>query len=154
MLGSAGVTAAGLLGEIDAGVKMAAGALATPETGGAAALAIPAGAAEAVASTAAVKGGASNLSAVSDAMSGKRAGDFKSSTREGAIKANAEANGGQNKCEKCGGDVQRVGNQKGQAPPGDQLQVHHDPAIKDGGGANSKPVVVCRDCHVEIHKQQ
>jgi RHS repeat-associated protein len=82
-----------------------------------------------------------------------RAGDFKASTRENAIKDNATANGGANKCENCGQEVTRTQNQKGQAPPGNQLQVHHDPPIKDGGGQNSKPVVLCRDCHVKEHQQ-
>ncbi len=44
-------------------------------------------------------------------------------------------------------------NEKGQAPPGNQLQVHHDPPISRGGGTDSTPKVLCRDCHVEIHKQ-
>ena len=84
----------------------------------------------------------------------RRAGDFTNSTREGAIKDNADKNGGTNKCEKCGQDLQRVSNKSGQKPPDNQLHVHHDPPIGEGGGKDSKPVVVCRDCHLnDIHKK-
>jgi len=83
----------------------------------------------------------------------RRAGEFRPSTREGAIGENAESNGGTNKCENCGQDLVRAKNEKGQRPPGNQLQVHHDPPISKGGGEDSTPRVLCRDCHVEIHKQ-
>ncbi len=150
MLGSAMVTAAGIVGDADAATKIGGGMMLAPETGGASLAVGAVGVGEATISTAAIQAGSNNAAAVGTAMQ-RRAGDFSNSTREGAIKDNADKNGGANKCEKCGGDVQRVGNQKGQSPPGDQLQVHHDPAIKDGGGKNSKAVVVCRDCHFEIH---
>jgi hypothetical protein len=91
-----------------------------------------------------------NAGAIINAMSGKRQGDFKPSTREGAIRNNAEKNGGTNKCEKCGQSLDRTQNKKGETPPKNQLHVHHDPSIKDGGGKDSKPVVVCRDCHQTI----
>jgi RHS repeat-associated protein len=150
MLGSAMVTAAGIMGDADAATKIGGGMMLAPETGGVSLTVSAVGVGEAAISTAAIQAGSNNAAAVGTAME-RRAGDFSKSTREGAIKDNADKNGGTNKCEKCGGDVQRVGNQKGQSPPGDQLQVHHDPAIKDGGGKDSKPVVVCRDCHVDIH---
>ena len=124
-----------------------------PETGGAS-LVVSAGAVGASAIGSEMTAGAAANGVAVAATMARRAGDFSGSTREGAIKDNAAKNGGTNKCEKCGGDVQRVGNQKGQSPPGDQLQVHHDPAIKDGGGKDSTPVVVCRDCHVGIHNPQ
>jgi len=118
----------------------------------------PAGAGLVVVSTVAVvHGGATGLTGAANlgkaavtAFSG-RPGNFKSSTREDAIQGNADKNGGANKCEKCGQEVVRTQNKTGETPPNNQLQVHHDPAIKDGGGKNSKPVVVCRHCHQNIH---
>ncbi|HEV2963934.1 MAG TPA: RHS repeat-associated core domain-containing protein, partial [Candidatus Angelobacter sp.] len=118
----------------------------------------PAGVAIDIGSTAAiVHGGATGLTgaahlgkAIVTAFSG-RPGDFKPSTRGGAIQDNAGKNGGTNKCEKCGQEVVRTQNKAGETPPKNQLQVHHEPAIKDGGGKNSKPVVACRECHQKIH---
>ena len=104
----------------------------------------------AVATTGAANLGAAGGDAINAAME-SRAGDFKTSTRENKIKENAAANGGQNKCETCGQDVHRTQNQTGQTPPENQLQVHHDPPIKDGGGQNSTPVVLCRTCHQKVH---
>jgi hypothetical protein len=83
--------------------------------------------------SAAEAGAAKNIGGVLNAMSGKRQGDFKSSKREEAIQNNAAKNGGTNKCEKCGQDLQRTPNKAGQTPPKNQLHVHHDPPIKDGG---------------------
>jgi RHS repeat-associated protein len=93
---------------------------------------------------------------VQDAMNApveKRQGDFKPSEREQAIKDNAQASGGTNKCEKCGQEVVRTQNKPGQTPPKNQLHVHHDPAIRHGGGRHSKKRIFCRECHQEEHKQ-
>jgi hypothetical protein len=96
--------------------------------------------------------GAANLGkAIVTAFSGKRQGEFTPSEHEEAIQQNADKNGGTNKCERCGQDIQRTQNKKGETPPKNQLQVHHDPAIKNGGGRHSKREVVCRECHQEIH---
>ena len=66
---------------------------------------------------------------------------------------NANQNGGQNKCTECGQDVQKVQNKKGETPPGNQLQRHHDPQLSKGGNSKSDTNrVVCRTCHVKIHK--
>jgi predicted HNH restriction endonuclease len=89
--------------------------------------------------------------ALVSAFSGKRAGEFKGSTREGAINDNAQKNGGTNKCEKCGQEIVRTPNKKGETPPKNQLHVHHDPAIKEGGGKDSNPVILCRECHQKMH---
>ena len=126
------------------------GLVAAPETGGASLALSGEGLIEAGVGTAMQAGAAKNAGAIINAMAGKRQGDFKSSKREGAIQSNAAKNGGTNKCEKCGQDLQRTQNKKGETPPKNQLHVHHDPAIKDGGGKDSKPEVVCRDCHQNV----
>lgn len=124
-----------------------------PVTGGASLTVTAAGIGEATLGTAVTTGATANANAIGNAMQ-RRAGDFTNSTREGAIKDNADKNGGTNKCEKCGQDLQRVSNKSGQKPPDNQLHVHHDPPIGEGGGKDSKPVVVCRDCHLnDIHKK-
>jgi hypothetical protein len=134
-------------GAVDLGVDLAA------PTATASLIVSAVGAVAAGVGTVAAGGALKNGNDVAKAMS-KRAGDFSASTREGAIKDNATKNGGTNKCEKCGQDLQRVGNKSGQKPPDNQLHVHHDPPINKGGGKDSKPVVVCRDCHLnDIHKQ-
>jgi RHS repeat-associated protein len=76
-----------------------------------------AGVATAVAGGAIAADGAMVAGNAIKAMSG-RAGDFRKSTRENAIKANSTENGGANKCEKCGQDVQRIANEKGKTPTG------------------------------------
>ena len=143
-----GSVAVGIVGD-DVRNAGAGIALVTSETG----VGVAVGAAVATAGTALEVGAGKNLVDVATTPVERRAGDFSSSTREGAIKGNAAANGGTNKCENCGRDVVRVGNQKGQAPPGNQLQVHHDPPSSEGGGKDSKPVVLCRDCHQDVHNQ-
>jgi len=123
-------------------------ALVTSETG----VGIAVGGGVALAGAAITTGAAKNAGAVSTtSMEMRRAGDFSSSTREGAIKGNAQANAGTNKCENCGQDLVRVKAEKGKTPPGNQLQVHHEPPIKKGGGKDSTPRVLCRDCHEDIH---
>jgi RHS repeat-associated protein len=134
----------------DAGAGLA---LALPTEGASLALTAE-GAGEIAVGGVMVTGAAKNSGAILNAMS-QRAGDFKSSTREGAIQENAEKNGGVNKCEKCGQTLQRTPNKKGQTPPKNQLHVHHNPPIKDGGGQDSKPEIACRDCHQNvIHGKQ
>lgn len=151
--GTSVVAGVGASAVSSSGPAALAGLAAAPETAGAS-LVVSGGAVAAGAMGAsAVAGAGENAGALVLAM-GKRAGDFSGSTREGAIKNNAEQNGGTNKCDKCGQDLQRVGNKSGQKPPANQLHVHHDPPISEGGGKDSKPVVVCRDCHLnDIHKQ-
>src|SRR5262249_17952141 len=100
--------------------------------------------------------GSAAADAIRDAVSKpveKRQGDFKPSEREQSIKQNAQANGGTNKCEKCGQEVVRTQNKSGQTPPKNQLHVHHDPPIKQGGGRHSKRKILCRECHQEEHKK-
>jgi hypothetical protein len=83
---------------------------------------------------------------------GKRPGDFTPSQRDEAIGQNAKVNGGKNRCEKCGQTLVRTQNKPGQKAPANQLHVHHNPPIHKGGGQHSKRQVVCRTCHVRIHK--
>jgi RHS repeat-associated protein len=124
--------------------------------GAPAGVAVDVGSAAVIVHGAAVGGtGAVNLGrAVLTAFSGKRQGDFKPSEREQSIKENAEKNGGTNKCERCGQEVVRTQNKPGQKSASNQLHVHHDPPIHKGGGRHSKGEVVCRDCHVKIHKEE
>ena len=44
--------------------------------------------------------------------------------------------------------------EKGVPTPANRADVHHNPAIKDGGGRHSKGEVLCNSCHVERHKQE
>jgi hypothetical protein len=82
-----------------------------------------------------------------------RVGDFTRADKRAMDAANANANGGVNKCTNCGQEVVKVGNEKGQTPPGNQLQRHHDPPLKDGGNSTSWwNRIFCRDCHADIHK--
>jgi len=84
----------------------------------------------------------------------KRVGDFTPSDKEQLDQDNANKNGGQNKCTECGRDVQKVQNKKGEPTPGNQLQRHHDPMLSKGGHSKSpKNRIVCKDCHVKIHKK-
>ena len=92
-----------------------------------------------------------DVAKVEKTASGKRVGDFKKSQKEAAKAENAAANGGQIKCTDCGKAVESIKSEKGVTTPKNQAQVHHDPAIKDGGGQHSKPVVVCPDCHKDRH---
>ncbi|MFT7723422.1 MAG: hypothetical protein QM788_11405 [Roseateles sp.] len=88
---------------------------------------------------------------VEKTASGKRVGDFTKGQKAAAKAENAAANGGQMKCTDCGKAVESIKSEKGVPTPSNQAQVHHDPAIKDGGGQHSTPVVVCPDCHKERH---
>jgi hypothetical protein len=39
------------------------------------------------------------------------------------------------------------------AAPANQLQRHHDPPLSKGGNSQSpKNRIVCKDCHIKIHK--
>ena len=154
------ISMAGSIIEMAAGASAAGSGAAACSTGAlcvAGAPAIAGGAAIAAHGAAQFGTAASNLvNSVEEPPAGapierRRAGEFKSSTREKVIKENAQTGGGSNKCENCGQDLVRVKNEKGKTPPTNQLQVHHDPPIHKGGGKNSTPKVLCRDCHEDIH---
>jgi len=51
-----------------------------------------------------------------------------------------------------GKKVESVKNEKGVSTPSNQAQIHHDPAIKDGGGRDSNPSVLCPECHKARHR--
>jgi uncharacterized protein RhaS with RHS repeats len=104
-------------------------------------------------------------SRVEKTASGRRVGDFtraesreqRAESREqraerNAAKAeNATKNGGKMVCTDCGKELKSEKSEKGVSTPDNQAQVHHDPAIKDGGGRDSEAVVLCPECHQERH---
>lgn len=91
---------------------------------------------------------------VEKTASGKRVEDFTKSQKEAAKAENAAANGGQMKCTDCAAPVESIKSEKGVATPPNQAQIHHDPAIKDGGTRESKPVVLCPECHRQRHRNE
>jgi hypothetical protein len=98
-------------------------------------------------------GAVKNAGAILNAMS-RRAGDFTSGEKKQLDEQNANQNGGQNKCAECGQDVQKAQNKKGETPPPNQLQRHHDPQLSKGGNSKSgKNRIVCRGCHPKVDKQ-
>jgi RHS repeat-associated protein len=98
-------------------------------------------------------GAVKNVGAIAHAMS-NRAGDFSTSDKKQLDQQNANQNGGQNKCTECGQDVQQVQNKKGETPPANQLQRHHDPQLSKGGNSKSpKNRIVCRACHPKVDKE-
>ncbi len=54
-------------------------------------------------------------------------------------------------CEDCGRSVDNVASQKGVKTPDNQAQIHHEPPIHQGGGRDSKGVVLCPPCHIKRH---
>ncbi|MGH8176948.1 MAG: RHS repeat-associated core domain-containing protein [Steroidobacter sp.] len=82
----------------------------------------------------------------------RREGDFTRAQKNDAKRENAVRNDGNMACDDCGRGVENVASQKGVPTPDNQAQVHHDPAIKDGGGRDSEAVVLCPECHKERHR--
>jgi len=82
----------------------------------------------------------------------RRVGDFTRAERNAAKAESATANGGKMACADCGKPLENIKNEKGVSTPSNQAQVHHDPAIKDGGGRHSEAVVLCPTCHIQRHK--
>jgi Protein of unknown function (DUF1557). len=81
-----------------------------------------------------------------------RVGDFTRAQKQEAKTDNAKANKGKMTCERCGrNDLANIKSEKGVSTPSNQAQVHHNPAIQRGGGRNSKPEVVCPECHKREH---
>jgi len=83
--------------------------------------------------------------------SGRRVGDFTRADKRAAKADNAARNGGQMKCTDCKRPVQNIKNEKGVPTPDNQAQVHHDPPINQGGGRESKALVLCPPCHKDRH---
>jgi RHS repeat-associated protein len=83
-----------------------------------------------------------------------RAGDFSRGQKNAAKATNAARNGGKMSCEDCKKEVRNIGSEKGVPTPNNQAQVHHDPAISNGGGNDSKPVVLCPSCHRDRHEKE
>ena len=89
---------------------------------------------------------------VEKTASGKRVEDYTKKQRDAAKAENAADHGGTMGCTDCGKPLENIANTKGVKTPDNQAQVHHDPAIKDGGTkADSQPVVLCPDCHKQRH---
>lgn len=88
-------------------------------------------------------------------LNNRRGRDFTKAQKRDFEKNNADANGGNMTCEDCGrNDLQNIGNKKGQPTPPNQAQVHHDPAIKNGGGRDSDGKVLCPECHQQRHRDE
>ncbi len=84
----------------------------------------------------------------------RRANDFTSGEKKKIDARNAEQNGGVNKCENCGRQVEKIQNKPGQPTPPNQLQRHHKkPAAKGGPGKADNGKVVCPECHIEEHRR-
>jgi len=92
--------------------------------------------------------------AVDAAKASRRAGDFTKAQKKAAKAENAAQNGGSMACQDCGKAVENIASQKNVPTPGNQAHVHHDPAIKDGGGKDSKAVVLCPPCHIKRHANE
>jgi RHS repeat-associated protein len=105
-----------------------------------------------------VKHGIGAISEVKDKVektaSGRRVGDFTRAEKKAAKSANADANDGAMTCVDCGKPLENIQSKKGVPTPDNQAQIHHDPAIKDGGGRHSEAVVLCPPCHVERHRNE
>jgi RHS repeat-associated protein len=89
-------------------------------------------------------------SKVAKTPSGKRVEDFTPGQKKAAKATNKQKNGGRMRCENpnCRRPLRNVKNKKGKKTPADQAQVHHDPAIVNGGTrATSTPKVLCPECH-------
>lgn len=84
----------------------------------------------------------------------RRANDFTSGEKKKIDARNAEQNGGVNKCENCGRQVEKIQNKPGQPTPPNQLQRHHKkPAAQGGPGKADNGKVVCPECHIEEHRR-
>jgi hypothetical protein len=79
--------------------------------------------------------------------SGKRVGDFTKAEKTLAKERSAAENGGNMACKDCGRGVENIASKKGVPTPNNQAQIHHHPAIKDGGGRHSEAIVLCPSCH-------
>lgn len=55
-------------------------------------------------------------------------------------------------CEDCGRGVENTSSEKKSSNADNQTQARHEPAIKDGGGCDSKGVVLRPECHKERHE--
>jgi hypothetical protein len=89
---------------------------------------------------------------VEKTASGARVGDFTNAQRKAAKAENAAANGVQMSCTDCGRGLRNVKSEKGVPTSADQAQVHHDPALNQGGGKDSKAIVLCPACNQDRHK--
>jgi hypothetical protein len=87
------------------------------------------------------------------AAPGSRPGkDFTPAGKRTIDAANAAKNGGKNACTKCGNDVRKQANKKGQPTPKDQLQRHHVvPKSQNGSGTPDNGQILCPECHIGEH---
>jgi uncharacterized protein RhaS with RHS repeats len=94
------------------------------------------------------------LGVVAKTPSGKRVGDFTPAQRKAAKVKSAKDNNGTMACKDCDKPLENIANEKGVPTPPNQAQVHHDPAIVEGGGQHSTPVVLCPECHKARHANE
>ena len=87
------------------------------------------------------------------AAPGSRPGqDFTRSGKKDIDNANADKNGGKNNCEKCGKEIKKQPNKKGEPTPDDQLQRHHKvPKSQGGSGTPENGEPLCPACHYDEH---
>lgn len=88
---------------------------------------------------------------LADETGGGRVGDYTRSMKNWFKKLNRDKNGGVMKCDRCGKELENVGNTKGQPTPSNQAQVHHQNPISEGGDSNSPHEVLCPACHIAEH---
>jgi hypothetical protein len=53
-------------------------------------------------------------------------------------------------CKDCTKPLESIKSEKGVPTPQNQSQVHHDPAIEDGGGKHGRAIVLCPECHKNL----
>lgn len=83
----------------------------------------------------------------------RRYGDWSGKVKKQIDSRNAEANGGQNACERCGKPVDKIQNQKGVRTPDNQLQRHHKiPLGQDGPSTVDNGEILCPPCHIAEHQ--
>ena len=67
--------------------------------------------------------------------------------------ANIKDHGGDYGCNCCGRPLRKIGNQKGQPTPDDQLQRHHKEPLSEGGPSTVENCdVLCPGCHGAAHQ--
>ncbi len=104
-----------------------------------------------------VEAGTAGVNLIKDVVNApaesRRVGDFSQADKDRMDAKRAAENGGTIKCTECGQDVEKIQNEAGEKTPGNQLQRHHDPPLSKGGNSASPGNrIVCRTCHVKIHK--
>jgi RHS repeat-associated protein len=91
-------------------------------------------------------------SVVEKTASGRRVEDFTRAQKMAFKEKSALENGGKMACKDCSKELENIASAKGVPTPSNQAQVHHDPAIVNGGTRElSEGVVLCPSCHATRH---